>query len=89
MIDKILNNYYTKKLIEETKWCFIVRGLDYKFVNEGNRVIVEVNQKKHDKKYYEAIARIEKDEAFKYLCNLEKYKEILAKIINDYTDKRS
>ena len=30
-LDRILDNYYTKKLLEEVKWSFIVRDLDYKY----------------------------------------------------------
>jgi hypothetical protein len=87
MIDRILDNYHTKKLLEEIKWFFIVRSLDYRFTSTTSEVRIEVKRKKYDKKYYTCIAHIQKNESLKYLCNLDKFRESLVKIIDDYNEK--
>ena len=87
MIDRILDNYYTKKLLEEIRWCFIVRGLDYRFTCNKEEARIEVKKEKYDKKYYSLVAHIQKDESLKYLCNLDKFKESLVNILNDYNEK--
>lgn len=79
-IDKIIDNYYTKKLLEETKWCFIVRDLDYKFIPHENNITIKTKKKKYSNKYYEGIAVIKKDEAVKYLLNYDKFRERNSKV---------
>ena len=84
MITKILDNYYTKKLLEEIKWSFIVRGLDYKFEDEQKRVYIEAKPKKYDKEFYDKIIQIDKSEALKYLCDLDNFRKHVDEIINEY-----
>ena len=84
MLEKILDNYYTKKLLNEIKWCLIVRKLDYKFVFSREEVEIKVKSKQYDRKFYKAIAHIEKDEALKYLCNIDIFINQFTKILNNY-----
>lgn len=84
MIERILNNYYAKKLLEEIKWSFIVRGLDYRFKNDKYEVFIEVKPQKYDKKYYSTIIRIGKDDTLKYLCDLKNFRKQIDEIIVEY-----
>lgn len=84
MIDKILNNYFTKKLLEEVKWSFIVRGLDYKFEDDKYEVFVKAKPKKYDKEFYSTIIHIKKEDSFKYMCDLDNFIKQIDKIINEY-----
>jgi predicted alpha/beta superfamily hydrolase len=84
MLDRILNNYFTKKLMEEVEWCFIVRDLDYKFEDDKYRVWVKAKPKKYDEKFYAVIMQIEKADAFKYMCDLENFLKQVRKIIESY-----
>lgn len=84
MIDKILNNYFTRKLLEEVHWCFIVRGLDYKFENDKTHIYIKVKQKKYDDKFYSNIACINKGESFRYMCDLENFLKQMGEITDNY-----
>jgi capsule polysaccharide modification protein KpsS len=87
MLDKILNNYFTRKLLEEVKWSFIVRGLDYKFEDDKTHVWVSAKPKKYDDKFYSIIVQIRKDEAFKYMCDLDNFRKQMNKIIEEYRNR--
>lgn len=84
MLDRILNNYFTKKLLEEVQWSFIVRGLDYKFKDDKTHVYIKAKPKKYDDKFYSTIACIRKEDAFKYMCDLDNFRKQIDKIIEDY-----
>ena len=77
MLDRILNNYFTKKLLEEVEWSFIVRGLDYKFEDDKTHVYIKA-------KPNSTIACIRKEDAFKYMCDLDNFRKQIDKIIEDY-----
>ena len=84
IIDKIIDNYYTKKLLEEISWCFKVRHLGYRFIFDRDEVRIEIKKNKYATRYYEPIIHIQKDEALKYLFNYDKFRKSLVKIIEDY-----
>ncbi len=87
IIDRIIDNYYTEKLLEEISWCFEVRYLDYRFIFNKNEVEIKTKKNKYSPEFYEAIIRIKKDEALKYLLDYDKFRESIVKIIEDYLDK--
>lgn len=84
MIDKILDKYYTKKLLNEVKWDFIVRNLDYKFIDEGYKIWVKCKPKKYKDEEYTTIIQINKSDSLKYLCDLDNFRTELNKIIIEY-----
>ena len=86
MLEKILDNYYTKKLLNEIKWCLISGGLDYKFVFDDYGVEIKVKKKKYNKKQYKEIIYIEKNETLKYLCNIDGFIKQFTQKINYYMD---
>lgn len=84
MLEKIFNNYFTKKLLEEIKWCFIVRGLDYDFENDKNEIFIKVKNKKYSDENYSIIAHIKKSDSFKYMCDLDNFRKQIGEITNEY-----
>lgn len=84
MINKILDNYFTKKLLEEVKWSLIVRDLDYKFEDDKTSIWVKVKPKKYSNDFYSTIIQIRKEDSLEYLCNLDAFKKSIHKIIGDY-----
>ena len=84
MIEKILNNYFTRKLLAEVKWCFIIRNLDYKFEDEKTHIYIKVKPEKYDDKFYSTIACIRKDDAFRYMCDLDNFMKQIRKIVEEY-----
>jgi hypothetical protein len=84
MIEKILNNYFARKLLEEIKWSFIVRDLDYRFKDDKYNVFVETKQKKYANEYYRPIICINKKESFRYMCDLDEFRKHIDKIIEEY-----
>ena len=88
MIERILDNYFTNKLLEEIKWSFIVRNLDYKFVDEGSCIGIEAKPKKYKDEHYEKIICIDKSEALRYLCDLDKFRKEIVKILNNFSKEK-
>lgn len=84
MLNKILDNYFTKKLLEEIKWSFIVRNLDYRFEDDNYQVWVKCKPRKYSLEYYSTIIQIRKEDSFKYMCDLNKFIKGIDKIINEY-----
>lgn len=89
MLEKILDNYYTKKLLEEIKWNFIVRNLNYKFEDDKYRVWIKIKPKKYSNDFYSTIIQINKDDALKYLCDLDNFRRQVDKIIIEYQKEKN
>ena len=81
IIDSILDNYYTRKLIDEIKWCFINYNLDYRIIYYKGIVEIEAKQEKYNDRYYKSIICIHKSESLKHMIDLTKTKEYINKII--------
>lgn len=87
MIEKILDNYFTKKLLDRTKDIIIMYWLDYKFEKKGNEVIIKIKQKKFKNSLYCTIDMFFKDESINKLCNFEEYADYIKKGIEWYQNK--
>jgi len=84
VITEILDDYFTNKLLEEIKWSFIERYLDYKFESDKYRIIIKVKLKKYKDEFYSAIIKIDKNDSFKYMCDLDNFRKQIDEIIIDY-----
>ena len=84
MIEKILDNYFTRKLLKEIEWCLFERNLDYKFADNGTMIDVIVKPEKYDKKYSRVIISFWKSDAFKYMCELKKFLKYVKEELNEY-----
>ena len=88
VITKILDNYYSDKLIETIKdeinhkWF-----IDIRVKNNGNKVWVEVKRKKYNDNQYETIFGFYKRNAFANLIDVEKVREKVSKNVNIYFER--
>ena len=88
MLEKILDNYYTRKLLNEIKWSFTAYRMDYKFINHKEEVEISVKPKEYSERYYKTIIHIQKENSFKYMCDLDKVLEHMSKIIREHIEKK-
>lgn len=87
MIERILDNYYTKKLIQRLKFTSISYYLDFKYIYEKDRVLVQCKNKKYNDKLYKTIFCIIKKESILYLCDYVNLRTQFNEIIKDYIEE--
>lgn len=84
MIKKILDNYFSKKVINYIEKIIIFRNLDYKIINENDCFSVKIKRKEYNDKEYKRICFIRKENSIYWLMNFKVEEELLEKVINDY-----
>ena len=87
LIDKILDKYYSKKLINEIHWCFIPEGLDYKVKFDKtafHEFTIYVKQEKYKDECYEPIIHFCCTDAITHLMRLDKTLETVNEAIREY-----
>jgi hypothetical protein len=82
MIEKILDNYYSKRLVDKLKLTECCFCLDFKNDIEKDRVLVSCKLPKYKK--YTKILEFPKKYVFYYLSNYRWYEEDIHKTIQDY-----
>lgn len=72
MIEKILDKYYTKKVVEQLldNLLFFYR-LDHKVCWTNKKVLIKVKRKQHKKEYYKEIFNIHYSDALFYFTHIE------------------
>lgn len=85
MIDKILDNYYARRLIDKFKMTQCIYGLDFKNEIEKDRVLISCKIRKY--KNYTKIIEIPKKYCFYYLSHYKIYEKDFVKTFNDYYEK--
>ena len=84
-ITKILDEYYTHKLIDKIKdFIICTYNLDLKTEWKGNNVILYVKKRKHKDEYYEQIYTFNYCDSLMWLINLNSTKEIVDNNIKGY-----
>lgn len=84
MIERILNNYFQKKLINRLKFSLLIYYLDFKYIFTKNKISVQCKRKKYNDEEYVNVFKIDKEDCYYYLCNYEKFIANVKKLINDY-----
>ena len=86
MIEKILDNYYSKKLCKYIKYISIKWYLDKKFIINKERIIFKAKLPKYNDKQYATIIAIPKQDAFIYLCDYKTLREDVVNAIKEYIE---
>ena len=85
VIDKVLDNYYSYKLIEtikdEIKHKYFI---DIRIKNNENGVWVEVKRQEYNDNQYEAVFGFYKRNAFANLIDVERVREKVSKNVESY-----
>lgn len=79
LINKILDNYYKKQLINKIKSLLFFWCLDYKFVERTEGFELQVKKKEYKDELFKSIAFFGKNNYLYYLID---WKEVLEKIKN-------
>ena len=88
MIDRILDKYYTKKLIEFIKSALVMYILDKKFEVTKDRVKIFIKKDKYNDNEYTLIGTFLKKDALEYLCNQNEVILNLRKKAKEYCEER-
>lgn len=84
VIEKILDKYYMKKLVDEIKFTLKYYCLDFEYKYEKNGFLINVKKKKY--KDYTTIIKIDKKYCLSYLCDYGNFIDNLTKYINEYIE---
>lgn len=87
MIEKILDNYYSKKLDDFIKFIEREYFLDFKHIYTKNHILVQVKMKKYKNELFKEIMDFKKEDSFIHLCNRNKLEEHIKRLIKDYTEE--
>ena len=84
IIDKIMDDYYTKKLKAELSHYLLNWFVDKKFVETNECVQLQIKKQEFNDKQYKTIFSFWKEDAFRYLCMQETLKERIYELVDDY-----
>ena len=86
MIEKILDNYYSKKLCKYIKNVSLKWHLDKKIIINKEKIIFKAKLPKFNDEQYVNIIAIPKQDAFIYLCDYKTLKEDVINAIKEYIE---
>lgn len=84
MIDKILDNYYSKKLNIYIKNILLLYTPSYKIVKNKNRVSIYIKRYREKDKYYKKILDYDIDRAFGMLLDFENLSDYIKRTCKIY-----
>lgn len=85
MLERILDNYFSKKLKEViSRRLFFQYFLDTKFIDDKNKFLIKVKRTHYNEKQFKCIWWIWKSDSVERYINIDKTFEILQEIIDDY-----
>ena len=88
MIKKILDNYYSNKLINYCKSCLQRYIIDIRITETKTNVDIEIKMPKYNDKQFISIFNFHKGNAFIYLCEQEEIKKILLERAKKYSESQ-
>ena len=80
MIEKILDKYYAKKLIDKLSDDLMIYSIDKRIKFNKNSFHLEIKKRKYDPEYYKRILILPYDECFDIYIN--RYKEFKKDILS-------
>lgn len=86
IIDKYLDNYYSKKLEKYIYSELLEWFIDNKFIYNDNHIQLLIKLPEYNDKQYQEILTFYKEEAIIHLCNQNELKKILKERIKNYFD---
>lgn len=87
MIDRILDNYYTKKLKKLLSRYMMGWFLDKKFIEEHEKISLLIKRPEYNDKQYKEVISFYKDNAFEYMCNQKVIENVLKELVERYCEE--
>lgn len=87
MIDRILDNYYTKKLKKLLSRYMMGWFLDKKFIEEHEKISLLIKRPEYNDKQYKEVISFYKDNAFEYMCNQKEIENVLKELVERYCEE--
>ncbi len=84
IIDRILDNYYSKKLEKYIYIELLVYLIDTKFVCNDDKFQLLIKLPEYNDEQYQEILTFFKDEAIIHLCNQNEVKQVLKDRVKEY-----
>lgn len=85
MIERILDKYYMKKLVDKIKLTLFSYYLDFEYIFEKDRVLINCKKKKY--KDYSPIIKIDYKYCFSYLCDYDDFVKRVKRLVDEYCKK--
>lgn len=87
MIDRILDNYYTKKLKKLLSRYMMGWFLDKRFIEEHEKISLLIKRPEYNDKQYKEVISFYKDNAFEYMCNQKEIENVLKELVKRYCEE--
>lgn len=87
MIDRILDNYYTKKLKKLLSRYMMGWFLDKRFIEEHEKISLLIKRPEYNDKQYKEVISFYKDNAFEYMCNQKEIENVLKELVERYCEE--
>lgn len=84
MIEKILDKYYSKKLMEFLDRQLLEWFIDKRYLIKDTYVSLQIKKCKYNDSEYKEIITFAKKDAFIYLCNQSELKKVLRQCVQGY-----
>ena len=86
LIEKILDNYYSNKLINYIKHCLLRYVIDIKIDknNKYKRIVIYIKRKKYNEEQYYQIWYFNLKNAFEFMCRQEELHDYLMDRAKEY-----
>lgn len=81
-IEKILDKYYMRKLVDRIKLVLSMYCLDFEYKYQKEGFLINVKKKKY--KDYTTIIKIENKYCLSYLCDYQCFIEDIKDLVNEY-----
>lgn len=87
MLEKIINNYFTKALIRCFKTVALKRGIDLYIEKSKNEISIYAKDRKYLFRMYKKVMTFDKSASIYYLCNLIEAKNSFDKTLKEYQER--
>ena len=87
MIDRILDNYFSKKLIDAFKSTAIIRGIGLHIIPRKEEITIYAKDRRFAENYYKEVFSFRKEASIYYLSNIIEAQKEFDTILKAYQDK--
>lgn len=86
MVEKILNNYFSKKLIEVFRTTALLRNIDLHIIPRKEKVTIYAKDRRFVDNYYKQVFEFKKEASIYYLSNILEAKKEFDKVLKYYQE---
>ncbi len=87
MIERILDNYYTKKLKRYLDRILMIYYIDHRYIETNENLELQIKKLEYNDEQYKSITTYKKKDIFIHLCNTDDLYAILKSRLDKYAEE--